>query len=293
VLVNVLKAPFRAIGGLFTSGDKIEELKVDPITFAAGDGVLSPEMERQTVRVADFLRRSPYVGLTLTSVTTPEDIEALKAREVTAKLDLFQKEKKIGDRSRAIRRYYEANFKDVPVPPTEPEQLAWLQQREPAPIGPLEDLRKRRLDVTRDRLAKVEGIPETRLQIQAPDAPPPADAAPTGRAPGPGPAPTPSAPGPGPAPSSGAAPPSGTGSATGSAGPPGAAAAPTAPSAAGVASAPGTAESPGSGTSGASPAPGATPPSESGSGTAAAESPAKAPAGGGGRVEFGIVGEGD
>jgi hypothetical protein len=293
VLVNVLKAPFRAIGGLFTSGDKIEELKVDPITFAAGDGILSPEMERQTVRVADFLRRSPYVGLTLTSVTTPEDIEALKAREVTAKLDLFQKEKKIGDRSRAIRRYYEANFKDVPVPPTEPEQLAWLQQREPAPIGPLEDLRKRRLDVTRDRLAKVEGIPETRLQIQAPDAPPPADAAPTGRAPGPGPAPTPSAPGPGPAPSSGAAPPSGTGSATGSAGPPGAAAAPTAPSAAGVASAPGTAESPGSGTSGASPAPGATPPSESGSGTAAAESPAKAPAGGGGRVEFGIVGEGD
>ena len=55
VLVNVLKAPFRAIGGLFTSGDdKIEEIKVDPVVFAAGSAVLSPELERQTVRVARF-----------------------------------------------------------------------------------------------------------------------------------------------------------------------------------------------------------------------------------------------
>ena len=51
VIINILKAPFRAIGGLFTSGDKIDELKVDPVTFAAGSAVLSPEMERQTVRV--------------------------------------------------------------------------------------------------------------------------------------------------------------------------------------------------------------------------------------------------
>ena len=33
VLVNVLKAPFRAIGGLFTSGDdKIDEIKVEGTT---------------------------------------------------------------------------------------------------------------------------------------------------------------------------------------------------------------------------------------------------------------------
>ena len=300
VIVNVLKSPFRAIGGLFTSGDKIEELRVDPITFAAGDPALSPEMERQMVRVADFLRRSPYVGLTLTSVTTPEDVEALKAREVTAKLDHFQKEKKIGDRSRAIRRYYEANFKDVPVPPTESEQLAWLRQREPEPIGPLDDLRKSRLEVTRDRLAKAEGIPEARLHTQAPGAPPPAEAAATGgapasgaapapAAPAPSGAPAPSAPAPGGAPSSGAAPAPGTAPAPGSAASP----APAAPSEGGVAPAPGTPPAPGAEASGASPAAGATPPSESASGSAAAESPAKAPAGGGGRVEFGIVGESD
>ena len=86
VIVNILKAPFRAIGGLFTSGDdKIEEIKVDPVVFAAGSAVLSPELERQTVRVADFLRRAPYVGLTLSSVTSPADVEALKERAVAAR----------------------------------------------------------------------------------------------------------------------------------------------------------------------------------------------------------------
>jgi uncharacterized protein involved in outer membrane biogenesis len=269
VIVNVLKAPFRAIGGLFTSGDKIEELRVDPITFAAGDPALSPEMERQTVRVADFLRRSPYVGLTLTSVTTPEDVEALKGREVSAKLDFFQKEKKIGDRARAIRRYYEANFKDVAVPPTEAEQLAWLRQREPEPIGPLEELRKRRLDVTRDRLAKVEGIPEARLQTQAPGAPSPTDAPPAGGASTSSAPATPAAPGS--APSQSTAP------------------APVAPSAPGPAPGPGAVTS-----SGASSPAGTTSPSESASGaTAGADTSPKPAAGGGGRVEFGIVGESD
>jgi hypothetical protein len=295
VIVNVLKAPFRAIGGLFTSGDKIEELKVDPITFAAGDGALSPEMERQTVRVADFLRRSPYVGLTLTSVTTPEDVEALKTREVTAKLDFFQKEKKIGDRARAIRRYYEANFKDVPVPPTESEQIAWLRQREPEPIGPLEDLRRRRLDVTRDRLAKVEGIPEARLQTQEPAAPP-ADAPPrTGSAPASGGAATPGA-------ASGGTPtpaaPSSGGAST-----PGGAPAPSAPTpgatppsgaapAPGGAPASGNAAAEGSAQSAVATAPGAPASGEAASGTTgAAESATKAQSGG--RVEFGIVGESD
>jgi hypothetical protein len=265
VIVNVLKAPFRAIGGLFTSGDKIEELRVDPITFAAGDGALSPEMERQTVRVADFLRRSPYVGLTLMSVTTPEDVEALKTREVAAKLDFFQKEKKIGDRAHAIRRYYEANFKDVPVPPTESEQIAWLRQREPEPIGPLEDLRRRRLEVTRDRLAKVEGIPEARLQTQEAGVPP--AAAPSGGASTPS-APAPSAPAPGAALPSGAAP------------------------AAGGAPASGNAPAEGSAPPPVAAAPGAPSSGEAASGTTgAAESGAKAQAGG--RVEFGIVGESD
>ncbi|HJV58361.1 MAG TPA: DUF748 domain-containing protein, partial [Methylomirabilota bacterium] len=187
VIVNVLKAPFRAIGGLFMSGDKIDELKVDPVTFAPGSAVLSPEMERQTVRVGDFLRRAPYVGLTLASVTSPEDEEALKERAVAARLEKFQKEQGIADQAAALRKYYQVTIKDALLPKTVEDQLLLLRKREPAPTAALAELKRRRLDVTRERLAKVEGIPEARLTI-APEggaaAPPAAPAA----------APTPSAP---------------------------------------------------------------------------------------------------
>jgi hypothetical protein len=168
VLVNVLKAPFRAIGGLFTSGDdKIEEIKVDPLVFAAGSSVLGPELERQAVRVADFMRRSPYVSLTLSSVTSPADVDTLKERAVAARLEKFQQEQGIPDRAIALRRYYQVIVKDAQLPVSIDDQLLLLRRREPEPTGPLAELRQRRLDVARERLTKVEGIPEARVQAEA------------------------------------------------------------------------------------------------------------------------------
>ncbi len=199
VIVNVLKAPFRAIGGLFTSGDKIDELKVDPVTFAAGSAVLSPEMERQTVRVGDFLRRAPYVGLTLTSVTSPEDEETLKERAVAARLEKFQKDQGIGDPTTALRRYYQVAVKDAQLPKTVDDQLLLLRKREPVPTAALAELKRRRLEVTRERLAKVEGIPEARL-VSAPEGAAPATPGPPAGATTPVPAPPPAATAPAPAP---------------------------------------------------------------------------------------------
>jgi hypothetical protein len=171
VIINILKAPFRAIGGLFTSGDKIEELRVDPMVFAAGSAVLSPELERQTVRVADFLRRAPYVGLTLSSVTTPADVEALKERAVAERLDKFQKQQGIPDLPTALRRYYQVVVRDAQLPMKVEDQLLLLRRREPEPTARLAELRQRRLDVARERLTKVEGIPEARLQVVTESAP--------------------------------------------------------------------------------------------------------------------------
>lgn len=255
VVVNILKAPFRAIGGLFTSGDKIEEIKVDPVTFAAGSAALSPDMERQTVRVADFLRRSPYVTLSLTSITSPGDEEALKERAVVARLDKFQKEQGLADQAAALRRYYQVAVKDALLPRTVEEQLLLLRKREPVPSAALADLKRQRLQVTRDRLANVEGIPAKRL-LEAPE----------GGAPAPGTAA--SSPPPASAPPA-STPPSGA--------PPASAAPAPAPPAA-----PPSASAPPAGT------PGASPPDAAAPGAAAAAAP-----GAGGRVEFGIGAEPD
>jgi Domain of Unknown Function (DUF748) len=192
VLVNILRAPFRAIGGLFTSGDKIDALKVDPLVFPAGSAVLGPELERQAVRVADFLRKAPYVSLTLSSVTSPADVEALKERAVTERLERFQKEQGIADQATALRRYYQVVVRDAQLPMKVEDQLLLLRKREPHPAERLAELRQRRLDVARERLVKTEGIQEAR--VQSAPAPGPGAAAPPSAPPAPAAPPTPAPP---------------------------------------------------------------------------------------------------
>ena len=173
VLVNIVTAPFKAIGRLFSggdksSGDKLEEPKVDPVTFAAGSAVLSPPMEDHLVRVADFLRRSPFLNLALTPVPTRADAEALTNEAVTARLGAFQKEHGLDDAAAARAEYYKAYLPDVPLPATVDEQLALLREREPAPADGLAELSRRRVAATRERLVDREGIPETRLTTEEP-----------------------------------------------------------------------------------------------------------------------------
>ncbi len=174
VIVNVLAAPFRLIGRLFASDDKIEELRVDPVTFATGSSVIAPAMEAHLLRVADFLRGSPFVNLELRPVASAADIEALKAQEVLARLQRFRREVGGGDLASALRLYYQSHAPNLTLPKTVDEQLAALRQREPTPEAPLADLLKRRLDATRERLTKAEGIPPERLAAGA--AAPPAAA---------------------------------------------------------------------------------------------------------------------
>jgi len=195
------------------------------------------------------------VGLTLTSVTSPEDEETLKERAVAARLEKFQKDQGIGDPATALRRYYQVAVKDAQLPKTVDDQLLLLRKREPVPTAALAELKRQRLEVTRERLAKVEGIPEARLVVAPEGAAPATPGAPAGAAtPTPAPAVPPAA-APAPAPPA-SAPPASPPAAAAPATPP-AAAAPTAATPSGA----------------APPAPGA--PSA------------------GGRVEFGITGEGD
>src|SRR4029079_9227203 len=98
VLVNVVTAPFKALGRLFSGGgDKVEEPKVDPVTFPAGSAVLSPAMEDHLLRGADFLRRPPFVTLALSTTPSPIDADAHRSEAVSARLREFQREQGLDD----------------------------------------------------------------------------------------------------------------------------------------------------------------------------------------------------
>ncbi len=143
-VANLVQSPFRTISRLVRGGNAriergaggIEVPTVDPVIFVAGSALIDAEMEQHLLRVADFLRRSPFVNLALAPAAGAADVAALR-----------------------------------------PQALA---EHEPALEHLLADLARRRVEVTRERLVSVEGIPAQRLELGEPrpdPAPLPADAA--------------------------------------------------------------------------------------------------------------------
>ncbi|MBI4270596.1 MAG: DUF748 domain-containing protein [Candidatus Rokubacteria bacterium] len=168
VIVNIIASPFRAIGRLFRSEDKIAELAVGPVTFPAGSAVVTPAMERHLTSVADFLRRAPLIKLALAPVTTPRDVESLRAQELTARIQQLQRERGLPDYAAAVTAEFRRVFPALTPPTTAEEQLARLRERESISEARVAELAARRLDAARDALVKGEGIQGDRLAAAAP-----------------------------------------------------------------------------------------------------------------------------
>jgi hypothetical protein len=167
VIVKAVASPFNAIGRLFTGGgddEKVGEVKVDPVTFPAGSSVIGPAMEGHLDRVGEFLRKTPFVNLTLVPVATARDLESLKAQELTAKIQRIQRERGVPNYARAVGIYYRDQGIEGPVPATAEEQLAVLQAREEVSEGRVKEMLDRRAGATRELLMKAEGIPAERLR---------------------------------------------------------------------------------------------------------------------------------
>jgi len=164
VIVNVLTAPFQLIGRLFTKDDKIEGISIDPVRFEPGSGIITPAMDQQLRRVADFLRNSPFVRLALSPVVSAADITSLKTQEVTARIQRLQREQKLADLATAAGRLFRQRFPDQAMPKSVEDIVVALREVEPTPEESGRALASRRLEVTREALIKTAGIEANRLQ---------------------------------------------------------------------------------------------------------------------------------
>jgi hypothetical protein len=173
VIVNVLAAPFKLIGGLFTKDNRIAELKVDPIIFDPGSGVLMPPMEQQAQRIADFMRNSPFVRIGLSPVVSQADLAVLKTQEVTQRIQRLQREQQLGDLGAAAGKVFKQKHPNRAVPKTVEEIVAALSDSEPTPEEAGHKLSARRIEVTLERLTKSGRIEEKRLELtqKPPDLP--------------------------------------------------------------------------------------------------------------------------
>lgn len=163
VLTNLVTGPFRAIGKIFSKGGTVEELKVDPLTYESGSANLTPEADKHLQQVADFLRASPNITLTLRPVVTAGDLASLATREVTARIQRLQREEKLPDFAAAATRAFVQAHPDRPVPKNVEDIVAALRESEPVPPGAVEQLAARRLDVTREALIARAGVEPGRV----------------------------------------------------------------------------------------------------------------------------------
>jgi len=166
-VATVVLTPFSAISRAVRNVDAPEAPIVDPVTFAPGSSVISSDMEQHLLRVADVLRRSPFVNLALAPATGPADVEALKTQALNARLRAFQVEHGLSSGPGVVAAYFAERFPNIELPTGVDRQLALLREREPSPDAPLSELSRRRLDATRERLVSVEGIPAERLVVAA------------------------------------------------------------------------------------------------------------------------------
>jgi hypothetical protein len=178
VMVKIVTAPFRAIGKIFQKGDTVEAVAVDPVVFEPGSASLTPELQKQLQRVADFMRAAPQVKLALRPVVSERDLAALRAGAATARIQRVQRDEKLAGLDAAAARVFKAEFPDKPAPKTTEEMVAALAERETVADEDRAALISRRVDVVKKALAEETGIELDRLQTAAPAAT--AAAAPTG-----------------------------------------------------------------------------------------------------------------
>jgi hypothetical protein len=172
VLGNIAAAPFRAMGKLFGGGgkggsDAEPQLAIDPVIFQPGSAVLTPDAQSQLQRVADFLRASPRVRLTMGSLVTEEDIASLKTQEVVARIQRVQREQRLAEFSAAAATVFAKARPQLPVPKSPDDIVAALREEEPVPQSAVDQLRTRRLEITREALTQGSGIEAGRLELVA------------------------------------------------------------------------------------------------------------------------------
>jgi hypothetical protein len=171
VLGHLVAAPFRAIGSVFRREGKVEAVAIDPVTFDPASAVVSPDASAHLQRVADFVRASPYVQLTLEPIVTEADLRALRARAVTARIQQVQRQQRLDDFGEAARRAWSRSAPGT-APPEDPQVIVrTLAEREPVPAEAAHRLADRLRGVTRTHLLDEAGIQGGRLLDRATSVP--------------------------------------------------------------------------------------------------------------------------
>jgi hypothetical protein len=147
---KLVTGPFRAIGRVLQGDtkDEVVDLEVDPVRFPGGAAALTDEAREHVAEVAEFLRKTPAVRVTLRPVIARGDLEALRREAAVASVQRYQREHRELDFDAAARALAGAEAA-APIDGI----LDALAAREPVPADAAQQLAHARVAATREALA--------------------------------------------------------------------------------------------------------------------------------------------
>jgi hypothetical protein len=169
VVTGLVAGSLRAIGRVFTGRAGVPaDVEVEPATFEAGRGAITPEAARHLQRVADVLRASPFVRLSLRAAVTDADRLALAREAAVAAIQQAQREEGLADFATAARRLFARRVPGRPVPDRLEDVVDALAAGATVPDAAVRDLADRRVQAVRRFLIEEAGLEPERLVGQAP-----------------------------------------------------------------------------------------------------------------------------
>jgi len=163
-VIQMISAPFRAIGEIFTLGGKIGAIEISPILFASGSWALEDAARGHLRNIAAVMRERPGMKVKLSGMAHVEsDEDGLRAQKLEAELQRIAREPGVTGREEALDRLLRRTFGASVGTATREAKLARLKAAQKVTAREVEDLPDARTLSIYDYMAGVEGIERNRM----------------------------------------------------------------------------------------------------------------------------------
>ncbi|MBI4572269.1 MAG: DUF748 domain-containing protein [candidate division NC10 bacterium] len=163
-MIQLVSAPFRLIGEIFTLGGRIGAIEIAPVLFGPGSWTLDDAARAHLANIAAVLRDRPTMKVKLSGMAhVDSDEDALRAQKVEAELRRIAREPGVKDREDALDRLYVRMFGASPGAVTREARFARLKTVQRVARREVADLPDARTLSIYDHLAGVEKIERDRM----------------------------------------------------------------------------------------------------------------------------------
>ena len=163
-VTQMIVAPFRAIGEIFTLGGKIGAIEIAPVLFAPGSWALDDAAREHLRNIGAVMRARPGMKVKLAGMAhVDSDEDGLRAQKVEAELLRVARESGVKSRDEALDRLFLRSVGASITGLAREAKLARLKAGQKVTARDVEDLPDARTLSIYDYMAGIEGIARNRM----------------------------------------------------------------------------------------------------------------------------------